>query len=69
MGKKNQTHEELKVGDSSLSLGKDLLAPNGDLLDSIVFITDNFLDFILWRKALESYVVQKSPVKKVYTFS
>jgi len=69
MGKKVQTHEELKVGDSSLSMGKDLLAHNGDILDSVVFIADNFLDFILWRKALESYVVQKTSVKKVYNFS
>lgn len=40
---------------------------DGELLDSMVFICDSFKDFLLWRKALESYVVQKTQVTTIYT--
>ncbi len=57
--------EELKVGDSEGSGGVKT-TPMGDIPDAIVFICDTFTDFLSWRKALDSYVVQHCKVDSVY---
>jgi len=51
-------------GTSSLGLKKapkedneELMSPGGLQDEAVIFICDTFMDFLAWRKALESYVV------------
>ena len=39
----------------------------GEEPDGFVFLCDSFIDFLHWRKALESYVVQQCPVSSIYS--
>jgi len=50
--------EELKVGDSEVSNDAKSTPNVCNSDEATIFICDNFMDFMLWRKALESYVVQ-----------